>query len=263
MECLMAIEPHVFVCYGRPDKDAAYALGHEFWKNRVECYNYLAKPVEDRLGAAELDHRSFLRASRLFVALLSSESSRRDLVAEELQLAALQAELSGGLFCRCRAYVLTTTSDSMLDRFPEPDLLFTSHRLGDVAGLVREMIEHMGPEFADRAGRAWQVNRDLYPEAWAKLDAMYAAAPKRAGPAFTPGRHSVFGDERQPTVGELKELGRSQLNRLWQDVAKRRDQLRRRYGDGESFLAWSLQRDRELIEAALRELDAEERGPSS
>ena len=255
----MAIEPQVFICYGRPDHDTAYALAHEFWKNQIECYNYLAKPVEDRLGA-ELDHRGFLSACRLFVALLSPESIMRYLVAEEVMLAARITELSGGRFCQCRAYVLTTT-DSMQEHFPVPDLLFAANRLGDVEGIVRELIENMGPEFANRARQAWTVNKDLYPAAWAALETMYAVSPKPREPTFTPGRHSVFGDEREPTVAELKSIGRSRLNRLWLDVAKRRDQLRRVFGNRESFRDWCLRRDRELIEAALRELDEDEDGP--
>lgn len=250
----MAIEPQVFICYGRPDKDTAYALAHEFWNNQIECYNYMAKPVEDRLGTEE-DHRGFLLACRLFVALLSPGSVRHYLVVEEVALAARYAELSGARFCQCRAYVLTTT-DSTQRGFPDPDLLFTANRLADVPGLVRELTEYMGPEFADRARQAWALNKGLYPDAWAALDATYAAAPKLPPPAFTPGRHSVFGDQ-MPTVAELKALGRSRLNRLWLDVAKRHDHLQRLYGDRESFLDWSLRHDRELIEAALRELEAQ------
>jgi len=254
----MAIEPQVFICYGRPDMDAAYALAHEFWKNQIECYNYLAKPVEDRFGT-ELDHRGFLIAGRLFVALLSPESIARFLVAEEISLAAQHAKLSDRRFCRCRAYVLTST-DSMEGRFPDPDLLFTAERLADVPGLVRALTDHMGPEFAGRARQAWAVNKGLYPDAWTALDAMYATAPKPSLPTLSPGRQSVFGDEREPSVAELKALGRSRLNRLWLDVAKRRDQVRQMHGDRKSFLEWSLQRDRELIEAALQELDAGEEG---
>ena len=250
----MAIEPQVFICHGRPDKDAAYALAHEFWKNQIECYNYMAKPVEDRL-ATELDHRSFLGACRLFVALLSPESITRFLVVEEILLAARHAKLSDRLFCRCRAYVLTST-DPMEGRLPDPDLLFTAERLADVPELVRMLTDHMGPEFASRARQAWAVNKRLYPDAWATLDAMYATAPKPPTPTVSPGRRSVFGDEHEPSMVELKALGRSRLNRLWLDVAERHDQLRRTYGDRQSFLEWSLQRDRELIEAALHELDA-------
>ncbi len=254
----MAIEPQVFICYGRPDKDAAYALAHEFWKNQIECYNYLAKPVEDRFGT-ELDHRSFLLACRLFVALLSPESITRFLVAEEIALATQHAKLSDRRFCQCRAYVLAST-DPMEDRFPDPDLLFTAERLADVPGLVRGLTDHMGPEFTSRAQRAWTVNKGLYPDAWAALDATYATAPKPPPPILRPGRQSIFGDDREPSLAELKALGRSRLNRLWLDVAKRRDQLRRTYGDRQSFLEWCLQRDRELIEAALQELDASGEG---
>ena len=42
----MAIEPQVFTCYGRPDKDAAHALACEFWKILIEStFNELAPPV--------------------------------------------------------------------------------------------------------------------------------------------------------------------------------------------------------------------------
>ena len=59
-------------------------------------------------------------------------------------------------------------------------------------------------------------------------------------------------------MAELKAAGGSTLNRLWLDVANCRDQLRRMYGDRESFLDWSLRRGyRELIEAALQEIDAD------
>jgi hypothetical protein len=58
-------------------------------------------------------------------------------------------------------------------------------------------------------------------------------------------------------LAEVKALGRSRLNRLWLDVAKRRDQLRRVYGDRDSFREWALRRDLELIAAALQELDAD------
>ena len=248
----MAIEPHVFICYGRPDKDVGHALAYEFWKNQIESYNYLAKPVEDRLGT-ELDHRAFLTASRLFVALLSPEIITRDLVVEEIELAARCADLSGGLLCKCRAYIFTT-SHSVQYRFPNPDLLFTVDRLADPPGIVHTLMDHMGPEFADRARRAWTVNKNLYPDAWATLDALYAGEPP---PVFVPGRQSVFGDDREPTLAEVKALGRARLNRLWLDVAKRRDQLRRLYGDRDSFREWALRRDLELIDAALHELDAD------
>ena len=159
----MAIEPQVFICYGRPDKDTAYSLADEFWKSQFECYNYLAKPSNTALAWSLTIATSSPRAA-LFVALLSPESITRYLVAEEIALAARYADLSGREFCRCRAYVLTTT-DSMEGRFTTPDLLFTADRLADIPGLVRELTDHMGPEFADRARRAWAVNKGLYPDA--------------------------------------------------------------------------------------------------
>jgi hypothetical protein len=145
----------------------------------------------------------------------------------------------------------------MEGRFTNPDLLFFVDRLTDIPGLVRELIDCMGPEFKDRARRAWGVSRVLYPHAWTALDSMYAAVPKPPSPIFTQGRHSIFGDEHEPTVAELKALGRPGLNRLWLDVARRRDQLRRMYGDQESFVDSSLRRDRQLIEADLQEIDAD------
>lgn len=249
----MAIEPWVFLCYGGCDREAAYALAHEFWKNQVECYNYRAKPVEDRLGT-ELDHRNFLMGCRLFVALLTPESTRRDLVVEELALAAQVARASGGLFCQTRVYIGTPALRE--GTFPAPDRHFGADRLTDVPGLVRELLDRMGPGFAGRAREAWAVNRGLYPDAWEALNTEYSPAPQPVPPTFTPGRHSIFGDEREPTLAELKSLGRTRLNRLWQDVAKRRQRLRSPSDGGESFLEWSLRRDRELIEAALQTLDA-------
>ncbi len=250
----MPIEPQVFICYGRPDKDVAYAFAYEFWKNQVESYNYLAKPIENLINKG-LEHRSFLGVCRLFIALLSPESILRYFVVEEITKAAWYAKFSGGRFCQCRAYVLTTT-DPMESNFPPPDLLIKADRLVDVSGIVHELINGMGSKFVCHAQKSWTVNKGLYPDAWAALDAMYSSAPTPLPPIFTPGRLSVFGDEREPAMAEIKSLGRSRLNQLWLDVAERHDNLRRIYGNRDSFLEWNIQRDKELIETALRELDA-------
>src|SRR3989337_1314021 len=47
---VMAISPQVFLCYGRPDREVAEAIVGSLWQHEIECYDYLAKPVEDRLG---------------------------------------------------------------------------------------------------------------------------------------------------------------------------------------------------------------------
>lgn len=83
----MAISPQVFLCYGRPDREVAEAIVGSLWEHEIECYDYLAKPVEDRLGN-ESHHFRYIFEAKLFVALISPETSARDLVIEELQVAA-------------------------------------------------------------------------------------------------------------------------------------------------------------------------------
>jgi len=261
----LAIEPQVFLCYGRPDKDVAYALAYEFWKNQIECYNYLAKPVEDRLDK-ELDHRPYVVASRLFIAVLSPEANKRYLVLEEALVASRTAVDSDGLFCSCRAYILAT-NDAPVDRsaFPQPDLLFPSDRLTDLQGIVSEMISHMGPAFVEHSQKAWKINKELYPEAWANLDLMYSEPPPPLPGILPQGQNSVFSVDHEPTVEELKALGRERLYRLRLDVAKRLDNQGRIYGPTyrpgrQAFLDWNLKRDLEMIDEALEKLKKEERG---
>lgn len=77
------------------------------------------------------------------------------------------------------------------------------------------------------------------------------------------GKNTVFDDEHEPTLAELKALGREQLHRLWSEAARRRDRQRSVYGahrpGRQDFLDWSLQRDMDRIDAALHALDEADR----
>jgi hypothetical protein len=59
----MPVEPHVFLSCGRPDKGLALQISSELWCHRIECYNYLAKPVMDGLGS-DGDHLKHIFAGR-------------------------------------------------------------------------------------------------------------------------------------------------------------------------------------------------------
>jgi len=77
------------------------------------------------------------------------------------------------------------------------------------------------------------------------------------------GRNSVFPDDHEPTLADLKAMGRQRLNRLWFEAAKRRDRQRQVYGPSyrpgrQGFMDWSIKQDMEIIENALRELDRDE-----
>ena len=54
----MAIEPQVFICYGRPDMVTAHVLTHEFLDEQDRMLQLL--------GEAEMDHRVFLATCRRF-----------------------------------------------------------------------------------------------------------------------------------------------------------------------------------------------------
>jgi hypothetical protein len=49
----MDAEPQVFI-YGRPDK----RMGRQLGRHRIDCLNYVIKPVEDRLGS-KVDHQGY------------------------------------------------------------------------------------------------------------------------------------------------------------------------------------------------------------
>jgi len=163
----MAIEPQVFICYGRPDNTVADALASEFWRNRIECYNYMGKPMEDRLGN-ELPHLSYIYACRLFIAIISKESIERYLVAEEIAHAQQMASLSEQLF---RVHILT---DVIQSPFPKPDFVINWRSSPDPPAIVSELLGRMGTEFVERNQKAWEINKSLYPDKWEDLDARYA-----------------------------------------------------------------------------------------
>jgi hypothetical protein len=259
----MAIEPQVFLCYGRPDRDIAHAVAYEFWKKQIECYNYLAKPVEDRLGK-ESPHLSYVIACGLFVALLSPETIMRKLVVEEILLASRIAGVSAQRNCWCRVYIITT--DDQLDiPFPEPDLLFVYDRLMDIPRIASEMTTHMGPAFVEHAQKAWTINKELYPKAWAALAAKYSKPPPPLKRILPQGRNSVFPDDQIPEIAELMALGRERLHGKRSSVVERLDNLSRVYGPSyrpgrQAFLDWSLKLDLEMIDKALEALAKNDRG---
>jgi hypothetical protein len=162
----MAIEPQVFICYGRPDRAVAHLLAAEFWRNRIECYNYTAKPLEDRLGN-ELHQVSYIYSSRLFIAIISKESVQRFSVAEEIAHAQQMSSLSEDFV---RVHVLTDAEPSS---FPEPDLI-VNWALPNLATIVKELLGRMGPSFVERNQKAWDVNKSLYTDKWKDLDASYS-----------------------------------------------------------------------------------------
>ena len=166
----MAVEPQVFICYGKPDKAVAHQLAAEFWRNRIECYNYMSKPVEDRIGSEEVDHRAYIYTAQLFIAIISDESIPRFLVTEELAIAhQIATALNNRLY---RVYI------SLLDRkadirFPKPDVLVHWHPDSAVS-IAAELLQRMGPEFLERNHKAWEINKNLYAGQWKELDELYS-----------------------------------------------------------------------------------------
>jgi hypothetical protein len=73
----MPIEPNVFICYGRPDKTLAHAIAKGLWHERIESYNYLAKPIEDRIGR-EQDYLAYVYSARIFIAIASDSCCSTD-----------------------------------------------------------------------------------------------------------------------------------------------------------------------------------------
>jgi len=162
----MAVEPQVFICYGRPDKNVAHALAAEFWRNRIECYNYMGKPVEDRLGTT-LPHLSYVYCCRLFIAIISKESISRFHVAEEIVRSEQMASLSEGFF---RVHILTDVEQSP---FPVPDLFVNWARSAGPAAIVKDLLYKMGAEFVEKNQKAWEINKGLYVDKWKELNSKY------------------------------------------------------------------------------------------
>ena len=170
----MAVEPHVFLSYGRPDKGLALQISSELWRHRIECYNYLAKPVMDRLGS-DGDHLKHIFAARFLVAIVSAETHWRELVMEEI----------------LTAYRLTQDKlrDIPLVYIAAPKLLAAGpyprsneHHVidpwsgGGPATIAEELVQLMGSELVTRCQKAWDINKALYPEHWQILDETLRAA---------------------------------------------------------------------------------------
>ena len=165
----MAVEPQTFICYGRPDKDVAQQLAAEFWRHRIECYNYMLKPVEDRLGS-EIDHRGYIYSTRLFIAILSDESIPRFLVAEEIAIAyQIATSLTDQMYRVC----ISLVEGARALPFPEPNLVIRWHESPGPVVVVSDLLERMGPEFLERNQQAWEINKKLYTEKWEELNQLY------------------------------------------------------------------------------------------
>jgi hypothetical protein len=165
----MAVEPQVFICYGRPDQDVAHQIAKAFWSHRIECYNYMLKPVEDRLGS-EIDHRGYLYATRLFIAIVSEDSIPRFLVTEEIAVAhKIATELSDEL---CRVYISLLRETSALS-LPSPDLIVRWHEADGPDSIVSDLLEKMGTPFLERNQKAWEINKSLYADQWEALNQRY------------------------------------------------------------------------------------------
>jgi len=161
------IEPQVFICYGRPDKDIAHDLAAEFWRNHIECYNYLSKPVEDRIGD-EIHQRGYIFSTRLFIAILSGDSVTRFSVAEEIATANQVATLSNELF---RTYISLLASRDI--PFPKPDLVIDWNKESKIKEIVSVLLQKMPSTFLDRNQKAWEINKKLYTDQWAELNERY------------------------------------------------------------------------------------------
>jgi len=173
----MPVEPRVFLCYGRPDREAAAALSKCFWEHQMECYDYLAKPIEDRLET-ELPHTSYIFAVKVFVALISFESAERQLVIEELQMAAgmkrLNPELIRIYVCppefmlpEKRPFMLNPgvfTSSVQVPIDDHPELYIDRTRVGTAEELCAEIIRAIPQETLNKINEAWEINKQLYPD---------------------------------------------------------------------------------------------------
>ncbi len=168
----MAVEPQVFICYGRPDKGIADELAREFWRNRIECYNYLSKPIEDRLGD-EIHQRGYIFAAELFIAILSADSVTRFSVAEEIAVAhQVATRLNDSFF---RTYISLSAQSIP---FPEPDLVIDWNKESNITEVVSVLLQSMPPSFIERNQKAWETNRTLYPDKWTELNERYV--PKQS-----------------------------------------------------------------------------------
>lgn len=170
----MPVEPQLFLSYGRPDSELAFALTAELWRNRIECYNYQVKPIMDFYGN-DPDHLKYLRSIPFFVVILSAETSARKLVVEEI----LQ------IFQFCKAEIVNTpivyvTTQKILGFGPYPTI--TTHYEIDptracgtfdrdgMEPIVKELMQLMGSELVEHCQKAWEVNKTKFQERWQRSD---------------------------------------------------------------------------------------------
>jgi hypothetical protein len=211
----MPVEPHVFLSYGRPDKDLALQLSSELWRHRIECYNYLAKPIMDRLGS-DGEHLKHVFATRFLVAIVSAETHWRELVMQEILTAYRLTE------DQLREIPLVyVTTPRILEAGPYPRS--NKHHVidptssGGPAAIAQELIRLMGGELVGRCQQAWEINKSLYPEHWRSLDETLRAT--EAGQGALPEVEAVleFALKGVPvTEFMLEDLGRisSEANKL-------------------------------------------------
>ena len=224
----MPVEPHVFLSYGRPDKGFALQISSELWRNRIECYNYLAKPVMDRLGS-DGDHLKHVFATRFLVAIVSAETHWRELVMEEILTAYRLTQ------DKLREIPLVyIAAPKLLAAGPYPRS--NEHHVidplssGGPAAIAEELIRLMGSELVERCRKAWEINRTLYPEHWKNLDETLRAAQagERALPdmptlvAFAlegaPVTEFILEDVARITSDVNKSIFISILSMLWRRI---------------------------------------------
>ena len=165
----MPIDPQVFLSYGRPDKELARRITAGLWNNRIDCYNYLAQPIMERLGG-DSDHSKYLNVIRLFVALLSGDTLWRKAVIDEIfDIDWLVRERLRNV---PRVYV---TTRAILEGGPYPEddnsRVIDPTRTGGVTEIVQELMRLMGSELVAHSQKGWETNKALYFEQWQKVDA--------------------------------------------------------------------------------------------
>jgi hypothetical protein len=168
---VLPIEPQLFLSYGRPDSELALRVTSGLWKEHIDCYNYQAKPIMDRLGG-DGDHLKYLAAIKFFVALLSEDSVWRELVIAEIHGLHKYNQLFGQINRPAVPIVYVTTS-AILASGPYPETtrpLIDPTRAGSVAAIVQQLLQLMGQELVKGCQERWDINKTLYEEQWNQQD---------------------------------------------------------------------------------------------
>ncbi len=96
-------------------KATAHSIAKELWDEKIESYNYLAKPIEDRLGS-ELEFLAYVTVAKLFVAIVSEAGFFRWPVLQEILRAQVMTTLDESYK---RIYLLTSSmKDRLADAIP-------------------------------------------------------------------------------------------------------------------------------------------------